>query len=189
MSRKNLSLLLLAVSFFLVFAGCSGFSGKPAMKDGMILKYNHKMKTPVGDSNFTTEYKFTRESNGKYKVKLTPSGMELRGKKLPPVPPMEATVNDQMKTDKGDLLLVHLVESPIWMPPKLRKEGAKFYEYKMTGTKKWDKRECCVYEVKSALGEVKAYYDKNTGYFVGCDVKPVNGRIEMKLIESNVDGL
>jgi len=180
--------VVLLIAFFLLLPGCSG-SGKPALKDGMFLKYDQNVSTPSGGANMTIEYKFNKQSDGKYKVVVTPSGMKLRGKTLPAMKPFEATVNDEMKTDKGDLLLVLVCECPLWIPPNLRKKDAKYYEFKCTDIKKWEKWECCIYEFKSALGDMKVYYDKNTGFFTGAEASPVSGKVEIKLQDTNVEGL
>lgn len=180
--------IILLIAFLLPLMGCAG-SGKPGLKDGMFLIYDNKIITPGGPASYNMEYKFTRENDGKFKVKVTPSQITMNSRKLPLLKPFEAKVNDEMKTDRGDLLLVLSVDCPLWLPPDKRNKGSDNNGFKLTEIKKWEKWECCISETKNPMGEMKVMHDKNTGFFVGAEVRPVNGKVAIKLTETNVDGL
>ncbi len=181
-------LIILLIAFLLPLMGCAG-SGKPGLKDGMFLTYENKISTPVGPGSYNVEYKFTRENDGKFKVKVTPSGMTMGGRKIPSINPFEAKVNDEMKTERGDLLLVLSVDCPLWIPPDKRKKSSDNNGFKLTEIKKWEKWDCCISEIKNPMGGMKVMHDKKTGFFVGAEIKPVNGKVEIKLTDTNVEGL
>jgi len=186
--KKTLLIPIALIILALLLSGCSSKS-KPPLKDGMFLKYKHTFSGPPGKGEFFVTYKFKKMGGGKYKVIVEPTLLNIKGITMPVVQGGSAIVNDRLKTDKKEDLRIKMGQCPFWMPPDQLKEGAKFAEYKWKGTEKWHKWQVGVLEAKMIISEPKIYYDMKTGFFVGCEVSQMNGKLEMKLIETNVDGL